>query len=67
VAVREATAGRDALIAKPRLLELERFGCEAELQVRRTVEVRPDIIQILFEVPQGERHGSRFYGSLSAP
>ena len=39
VAVREAIVGRNALVAKAGLFELERLGCEAELQVRRTVEV----------------------------
>src|SRR6266550_2344727 len=57
VAVRESVAGRDALITKAGLLELERVACEAELQVRRAVEVGPDILQILLEVPERERHG----------
>src|SRR4051812_20739267 len=39
VAVREAIAGRDALIAEAGLLEVERLGREAELQIRRAVEV----------------------------
>src|SRR3954463_12610824 len=57
VAVREAIVGRDALVAKAGLLELERLACEAELQVRRAVEVGPEILQILLEVPERERHG----------
>src|SRR6202035_2945739 len=57
VAVREAIAGRDALVAKAALLELERLACEAKLQVRRAVEVGPEILQILLEVPERERHG----------
>jgi hypothetical protein len=57
VAVREAIVGRDALIAKAGLLELERLACEAELQVRRAVEVGPEVLQILLEVPERERHG----------
>src|ERR671919_1127002 len=47
VAVREAIAGRDALIAEAGLLELERLGRQAELQVRRAFEVGPEILQIL--------------------
>src|SRR2546425_9800640 len=38
VAVRKAIAGRDALVAQPGFLELERLGRQAELQVRRAVE-----------------------------
>src|SRR3954449_2934548 len=57
VAVREAIVGRDALVAKAALLELERLGCEVELQIRRAVEVGPEILQILLEVPERERHG----------
>src|SRR6476469_7518862 len=52
VAVREAIAGRDALVAKTGLLELERLACEAELQVRRAVESGPDVLQVLLEVPE---------------
>src|SRR3954447_21086633 len=51
VAVRKAIAGRDALIAETGLLELERLGRQAELQVRRAVEVGPDVLQILDEIP----------------
>src|ERR687895_1153669 len=47
VAVREAIAGRDALVAQAGLRELERLAREAELQVRRTIEVGPKILQIL--------------------
>src|SRR5437588_7652449 len=57
VAVREAIVGRDALIAEAALLELERLAREAELQVRHAVEVGPEILQILLEVPERERHG----------
>src|SRR4051794_18007354 len=57
VAVREAIVGRDALVAKAALLQLERLAREAELQVRRAVEVGPEILQILLEVPERERHG----------
>jgi hypothetical protein len=57
VAVGETIAGRDVLVAKAGLLELERLRCDAELQVRRAVEVGPDILQILLEVPERERHG----------
>ena len=37
--------------------ELERIGRQAELQVRRAVEVGPDVLQVLLEVPARERHG----------
>jgi len=50
VAVWEAIAGWDALIAKAGLLKLERLAREAELEVRCAVEVGPDILQILLEV-----------------
>src|SRR4051812_35153492 len=58
VAVREAVAGRDALVGQPGFLELERLGRRAELQVRRAVEPRPEVLQILLEVPERERHGA---------
>src|SRR5215208_1721462 len=57
VAVREAIVGRDALVAEAALLEPERLACMAELQVRGAVEVGPEILQILLEVPARERHG----------
>jgi PASTA domain len=57
VAVWEAIAGREALVAKARLLELERLGRQAKLQVRGAVEVGPEVLQIRLEVPVGERHG----------
>src|SRR6059036_3710935 len=57
VAVRKAIAGRDALVAQAGLLELERLGRQAELQVRRAVEPRPEVLQVLLEVPERERHG----------
>src|SRR6266513_2494353 len=56
VAVRKAIAGRDALVAQAGLLKLERLGRQAELQVRRAVEVGPDVLQVLLEVPERERH-----------
>jgi len=62
VAVREPVVGRDALIAQAGPLELERLTRVTELQVRRAVEVGPDVRQILSEVPECERR-SRFYGS----
>src|SRR5947209_7629562 len=58
VAVRKAIAGRDALVAQAGLLELERLGRRAELQVRRAVETRAEVIQILLDVPERERHGA---------
>jgi len=57
-AVWEAIVGRDALVAKAALLELERLACVAKLQVRCAVEVGPEILQILLEVPERERHGA---------
>src|SRR5260221_1202444 len=56
VAVRKATAGRDALVAQAGLLELERDGRQAELQVRRALKPGPDVLQVLLEIPQRERH-----------
>src|SRR5829696_9166788 len=56
VAVRKAMAGRDALVAQARLLEFERLGRQADLQVRRAVKSRPDVLQLLLEVPERERH-----------
>src|SRR4051812_21062522 len=57
VSVRKPIAGRDALVAQAGLLELERLGRQAELQVRRAVEIGPEIVQVLLEVPERERHG----------
>src|SRR5437899_6652520 len=57
VAVRKAIAGRDALVAQGGLLELERLGRRAELQVRGAVEPRADVLQIFLDVPERERHG----------
>jgi hypothetical protein len=45
VAVRKAIAGRDALVGQAGFLELERLGPRAELQVRRAVEPRADVLQ----------------------
>jgi RimJ/RimL family protein N-acetyltransferase len=39
------------------LLEFERLGRRAELQVRRAVEARADVLQILLDVAERERHG----------
>src|SRR5205809_1307461 len=57
VAVRKAIAGRDALVAQAGLLDLERLGRQAELKVRRAVEPGSEVLQVLLEVPQRERHG----------
>src|SRR3954466_2234684 len=57
VAVRKAIAGRDPLVAQAGLLELEPVGRQAELQVRRAIEPGPDVLQVLLEVPERERHG----------
>jgi hypothetical protein len=56
VAVRKTITGRDPLVAQTGLLELERLGRQAELEVRRAVESGPEILQILLEVPERERH-----------
>src|SRR5690349_7118225 len=56
VAVRKAITGRHALVAQAGLLEPERLGRQAELEVRRAVEVGSDVLQILLEVPERERH-----------
>src|SRR2546429_2854985 len=57
VSVRKAIAGRDALVAQAGSLELERLGRHAELQVRRAVEIGPEVLQVLLEGPERERHG----------
>ena len=58
MAVRKPIAGRDALVAQAGFLELERDGRRAELQVRRAVEPRADVLQILLDVPERERQGA---------
>src|SRR5207249_2595279 len=58
VAVRKAIAGWDALVAQGGFLERERLGRRAELQVRRAVKLRADVLQILLDVPERERHGA---------
>src|SRR5213083_2315448 len=68
VAVRKAIAGWDALVAQGRFLELERLGRRAELQVRRAVEPRADVLQIVLDVAERERHGAilwRHSGTLA--
>src|SRR5439155_25911377 len=57
VAVRKAIAGRDALVAKAGLLDLERLGRQAELKVRRAVKLGPEVLNVLLEVLERERHG----------
>src|SRR5215208_4648068 len=57
VAVRKATAGRDALVAQAGSLELERLGRHAEFKVWCAVEPVSEVLQVLFEVPERERHG----------
>ncbi len=59
--------GRDALIAEAGLLELERRTDQAELQIRRAVEVGPDVDRILPEVREGERHGRDSMAQEVAP
>src|SRR4051794_16451011 len=58
VAVGKAIAGRDALVAQAGLLELERLGRQPELQVRRSVEPGADVLEVLLDVPERERHGA---------
>src|SRR5436305_11022480 len=58
VAVRKAIAGRHALVAQGGFLELERLGRRAELQVGRAVEPGADVLQILLDVAERERHGA---------
>jgi hypothetical protein len=55
VAVREPVAGRDALVTQAGLLEFQRMGSQAELQLRRTIEIGPDVRQVVLEV--SERNG----------
>jgi len=62
VAVRKAVAGWDALVAQAGFPKLECRSCRAELQVRRAVEVRADVLQVLPDVPARERHGLELYG-----
>src|ERR671935_1335988 len=68
MAVWKAIAGRDALVAQGGFLELERLGRSAELQVRGAVEPRAEVLQILLDVPERERHGEilwRYSGTLA--
>src|SRR2546429_7057236 len=68
VAVRKAIAGWDALVAQGGFLERERLGRRAELQVRRAVEPGADVLQILLDVPERERHAAilwRHSGTLT--
>src|SRR5438093_4888192 len=58
VAVRKAIAGRDALVAQGGFLEGKRLGRRAELQVRCAVEPGADVLQILLDVAERERHGA---------
>src|SRR5207253_7003674 len=64
VAVRKPIAGRDALVAQGGFLELERLARRAELQVRRAVEPRADVLQILLDVAERERHGAILLASF---
>src|SRR5437588_5451736 len=58
VAVGKAIAGRDALVAQCGSLEAECLGRRTELQVRRAVEPRAEVLQILLDVPERERQGA---------
>src|SRR5256712_673298 len=64
VAVRKAIAGWDALVAQGGFLERERLGRRAELQVRRAVEPGADVLQILLNVPERERHVAILWASF---
>src|SRR5262249_54910854 len=64
VAVRKAIAGWDVLVAQGGFLERERLGRRAELQVRRAVELGADVLQILLEVPERERHAAILWRHL---
>ena len=66
VAVRKAIAGRNPLVAQAGFLELERLGRCAELEVRRAVEPRAEVLQILLDVSERERHGAQSYGTCLA-
>src|SRR5438309_11659378 len=66
VAIRKPVVGRDPLIAQAGLFELERVTRDAELEVRRAVEVGPDVHQILSEVPERERHGRSLAGRVDS-
>src|SRR5205807_10442009 len=65
MAVRKAIAGRDALVAQAGLLQLERLGRQAELKVRGAVEPGSEVLQVLLEVPERERHGRKSYDALA--
>src|ERR687888_2166195 len=67
VAVRKAIAGRDALVAQRGFLELERLGRRAELQVRGAVEPGANVLQILLDVPERERHGAILWRDSGTP
>src|SRR5262249_14136389 len=60
VSVGKAIAGRDTLVAESGFLELERPGRRAELQVGRAVELGADVLQIVLDVPERERHGRSY-------
>ena len=63
VAVWKAITGRKPLVAQAGLFKLERLGRQSERQVRRTAEFGPEILQILFEVRERERHRRQSYGA----
>src|SRR5262249_36935203 len=67
VAVRKAIAGWDTLVAEGGFLELERLGRRAELQVRRAVEPGADVLQILLDVPERERHAAILWRHSGTP
>src|ERR671936_1775260 len=67
MAVWKAIAGRDALVAQGGFLELERLGRGAEFQIRRAVEPRADVLQILLDVAECERHGAILWRHSGTP
>src|SRR5262249_19608991 len=66
VAVGKAIVGWDPLVAQARLLELERPGHRAKLQVRRAVEPWADVLEIPLDVPERERQDAILRGSCSS-
>jgi hypothetical protein len=66
MAVRKAITGRDALVAQSRVLELERLGRGTELQVRCAVEPRAEVLEVVLDVLERERHVAILWRRLRA-
>jgi hypothetical protein len=45
------------VVTQAGLLQFQRIGSQAELQLLRTVEIGPDVFQVVFEVSERKRHG----------